>query len=197
MLNLIWLIMIIIGIVLAAINGRMEEVSVAILQSGEDSVMTVIKLIGPMALWLGLMKIAEEAELTKLLSRLFKPLGRLLFPQVPPEHSALASIMMNLSANFLGLGNSATPLGIKAMQELQELNSNKRRASTAMCTFLVINTSSVTLIPTTILALRIGAASTEPTAIIGTTIFATFCSTVAGLAANKLLQSLSWVNYYD
>ncbi|OCL26162.1 nucleoside recognition protein [Orenia metallireducens] len=191
MLNKIWFTMICIGIIIAAINGRMEEVSVAILESAEDSVMIVVKLIGPMALWLGVMKVAEKAQLTKVLANLFKPLAKILFPEVPKDHPALASIMMNLSANFLGLGNSATPLGIKAMQELQQLNSGKRSASNAMCTFLVINTSSVTLLPTTILALRIGAGSAQPTEIIGTTIFATFCSTVVGLIANRILIKIS------
>jgi spore maturation protein A len=183
--------MIIIGIIIAAINGRMEEVSIAILESAEDSVMIVVKLIGPMALWLGIMKVAEEARLTDVLAKLFKPLAKILFPEVPKNHPALASIMMNLSANFLGLGNSATPLGIKAMQQLQELNSGKSSASDAMCTFLVINTSSVTLLPTTILALRIGAGSAQPTEIIGTTVFATFCSTVVGIVANKILIKIS------
>ncbi|TDX53303.1 nucleoside recognition domain-containing protein [Orenia marismortui] len=197
MLNIIWFIMIITGIITAAINGRMEEVSIAILQSAEDSVMIVIKLIGPMALWLGLMKLAEEADLTKLLSRMFRPMARVLFPNIPEGHPALAAIMMNLSANFLGLGNSATPLGIKAMQELQSLNKNKIIASNAMCTFLVINTSSVTLIPTTVLALRIGAASSSPTSIIGTTIFATACSTVVGVSVNKILIKLSEMSRYD
>ncbi|PRX29883.1 spore maturation protein A [Orenia metallireducens] len=191
MLNKIWFTMIIIGIIIAAINGRMEEVSIAILESAEDSVMIVVKLIGPMALWLGIMKVAEEARLTDVLAKLFKPLAKILFPEVPKNHPALASIMMNLSANFLGLGNSATPLGIKAMQQLQELNSGKSSASDAMCTFLVINTSSVTLLPTTILALRIGAGSAQPTEIIGTTVFATFCSTVVGIVANKILIKIS------
>jgi len=191
MLNKIWFTMIVIGIIIAAINGRMEAVSVAILESAEDSVMIVVKLIGPMALWLGIMKVAEKAQLTDILANLFRPLAKILFPEVPKSHPALASIMMNLSANFLGLGNSATPLGIKAMQELQELNKGESSASNAMCTFLVINTSSVTLLPTTILALRIGAGSVQPTEIIGTTIFATFCSTVVGLIANRILIKIS------
>ncbi|WP_027340264.1 nucleoside recognition domain-containing protein [Halonatronum saccharophilum] len=196
MLNKIWWIMIIGGIIIGAINGRMEEVSIAILESAQNSVQIVIRLIGPMALWLGLMKIAEEAELTKVLAKLFKPIARVLFPEIPKDHPALGSIVMNLSANLLGLGNSATPLGIKAMKELQELNRDKESASNAMCTFLVINTSSVTLIPTTVLALRVGAGSSSPTQIIGTTIFATAASTLAGISANKLLAKLRG-NFYD
>lgn len=197
MLNKIWFLMIITGVITAGINGRMEEVSIAILQSAENSVMTVVKLIGPMALWLGIMKIAEEGKLTELFAKLFKPFSKLLFPELSKEGAAIAAIMMNLSANFLGLGNCATPLGIKAMKELQELNPNKNCATNSMCTFLVINTSSVTLIPTTVLALRIGAGSNNPTEIIATTIFATICSTIAGLLANKFLIKLSELRFYD
>ncbi len=186
--------MIAIGILVAAINGRLEEVSTAILNSAQDSVETVIKLIGPMCLWLGLMEVAEKAKLTELLARLFKPLAVFLFPKVPRNHPALGAIVMNLAANMLGLGNSATPLGIKAMHRLQELNSEQRRATNAMCTFLVINTSSVTLIPTTVLALRSGAGSQAPTEIIGTTLFATGCSTVVGIIVNKLFIKLGAVD---
>ena len=195
MLNFIWGTMIIAGFIVAVINGRMSELSTAILESGEESVMTVLKLIGPMSLWLGIMKLAEEAGLVRVLSQLFKPLAKVLFPEIPANHPVLGSIMMNFSANLLGLGNSATPLGIKAMHQLQELNNNSHRASDAMCTFLVINTSSLTLIPTTILALRVSANSNEITAIIGTTLFATCCSTIVGILANKVLLKLEMTNY--
>ncbi|MFO7818820.1 MAG: nucleoside recognition domain-containing protein [Halanaerobacter sp.] len=195
MLNFIWAAMIIIGFIVAVINGRMAELSTAVLESGEESVMTVLKLIGPMSLWLGIMKLAEEAGLVKILAHLFKPLARFLFPKVPADHPALGAIMMNFSANLLGLGNSATPLGIKAMNELQKLNNNSSRASDAMCTFLVINTSSLTLIPTTILALRISADSNQVTSIIGTTLFATAASTVMGLLVNKFLLKFEMNNY--
>lgn len=195
MLNFIWAAMIIIGFIVAVINGRMAELSTAVLESGEESVMTVLKLIGPMSLWLGIMKLAEEAGLVKILAHLFKPLARFLFPKVPTDHPALGAIMMNFSANLLGLGNSATPLGIKAMNELQKLNNNSSRASDAMCTFLVINTSSLTLIPTTILALRISADSNQVTSIIGTTLFATAASTVIGLLVNKFLLKFEMDNY--
>ncbi|GAB6136844.1 nucleoside recognition domain-containing protein [Halanaerobaculum tunisiense] len=192
MLNKIWLAMISIGVVVGAINGQMEAVSTAILDSAQQSIKIVIKLIGPMSLWLGVMKVAEEADLTSLLARLFKPVAKFLFPQIPEDHPALGTIVMNLAANVLGLGNSATPLGIKAMNQLQELNSIPDTASDAMCTFLVLNTSSVTLIPSTILALRMGAGSSNPTEIIGTTLFATTCSTIVGLVANKLLIKVGY-----
>ncbi len=185
-MNKIWVGMIVSGIVIGAINGRMEEMSTAILQAGEESIMIIIKLIGPMALWMGMMKLVEEAKLADALATLFKPVGKLLFPQIPEGDPALASIMMNLSANLLGLGNSATPLGIKAMHQMQRLNADSETASNAMCTFLVINTSSVTIIPTTILALRVGAGSSSPTQIIGTTIIATTSSTLAGIIANYI-----------
>ena len=187
MLNIIWVIMIFSGFIVAAVNGRMEELSTAILESGEESVMMVIKLIGPMSLWLGIMKLAEETGLVKILAKLFRPVAKLLFPKIPEDNPALGSIMMNFSANLLGLGNSATPLGIKAMHQLQELNDNSETASDAMCTFLVINTSSLTLIPSTILALRVSANSNQITSIIGTTLVATCCSTIVGVIVNKFL----------
>lgn len=195
MLNFIWITMIVTGFIVAAFNGRMSELSTAILVSGEESVKTVIKLIGPMSLWLGIMKLAEKAGLIKVLAHLFRPLAIFLFPKIPREDPVLGSIMMNFSANLLGLGNAATPLGIKAMHQLQELNNNSQTASDAMCTFLVVNTSSLTLIPSTILALRVSANSNEVTSIIGTTLFATCCSTVVGVLVNKVFLKLEMHRY--
>ena len=195
MLNFIWITMIVTGFIVAAFNGRMSELSTAILVSGGESVKTVIKLIGPMSLWLGIMKLAEKAGLIKVLAHLFRPLAIFLFPKIPREDPVLGSIMMNFSANLLGLGNAATPLGIKAMHQLQELNNNSQTASDAMCTFLVVNTSSLTLIPSTILALRVSANSNEVTSIIGTTLFATCCSTVVGVLVNKVFLKLEMHRY--
>ena len=195
MLNIIWIMMIVIGFIVAIVNGNIKEVSTAILESGQESVMTVLKLVGPMSLWLGIVKLAEAAGLVDVLARLFKPLAKFLFPQIPAEHPVLGTIMMNFSANLLGLGNSATPLGIKAMHQLQDLNDQSETASNAMCTFLIINTSSLTLIPTTILALRVSANSSQPTAIIGTTLFATVCSTIIGVLVNKFLLKIE-MDYY-
>nr|WP_275589234.1 nucleoside recognition domain-containing protein [Sporohalobacter salinus] len=148
----------------------------------------LIKLIGPMSLWLGIMKLAEESNFVDLLAKIIKPVTRRLFPKLPTNHPALGAIMLNISANMLGLGNSATPLGIKAMQRLQELNPESDTATDTMCTFLVVNTSSVTLIPATIISLRTAAGSNAPLEIVGTTIFATTCSTIVGIIADRILR---------
>ncbi len=188
MMNKIWLGLIVLGIVVGAINGKMEAVSASILQAAIDSVEILFKLIGPMAFWLGIMKIAEESGFTTLIARMIKPVMRRLFPEIPPEHPAMGAMIMNFSANILGLGNSSTPLGIQAMKELQTLNPQKKRATKAMLTFMVINTSSITLLPGTMIGLRVAAGSTEPTVIIGTTIFATVCSTVAALTVDRFCR---------
>ncbi|SJZ31169.1 nucleoside recognition domain-containing protein [Selenihalanaerobacter shriftii] len=192
MINHIWFALIVIGIITGMINGNMAEISEAILKSAEDGAMILIKLIGPMSLWLGIMKLAEESNFVDLLSRIIKPITKRLFPEVPSDHPALGAIMLNISANILGLGNSATPLGINAMQKLQTLNSNPKTATNSMCTFLVINTSSVTLIPATIISLRAAAGSQAPMEIVGTTLFATSCSTIAGIIADRVLRRI-WV----
>ncbi len=188
MMNKIWLGLIVLGIVVGAINEKMEAVSASILQAAIDSVEILFKLIGPMAFWLGIMKIAEESGFTTLIARMIKPVMRRLFPEIPPEHPAMGAMIMNFSANILGLGNSSTPLGIQAMKELQTLNPQKKRATKAMLTFMVINTSSITLLPGTMIGLRVAAGSTEPTVIIGTTIFATVCSTVAALTVDRFCR---------
>jgi spore maturation protein A len=149
-----------------------------------------IGLIGIMALWLGLMKIAEQAGLVALLSRFLRPVTTRLFPDVPPDHPAVGAMLMNISANMLGLANAATPLGLKAMEELNKLNRRTGVATDAMCTFLVINTSSVQLIPATVIAIRAAAGSAHPTEIVGPVIFATTIGTLVGVAVVKLLARL-------
>ena len=155
MLNYIWLFLLAVGIIFAAINGRVEVVTNAALKSARDAVELCFDLVGIMALWLGIMKIAERAGLVRVLARGLKPLMVRLFPSIPPEHPAIGAIIMNLAANILGLGNAATPFGMKAMQELNQLNNNSDEASTAMCTFLALNTSCLTLIPATIIGVRL------------------------------------------
>lgn len=190
MINHIWFGLIIIGVVTGMLTGNMAQISEAILKSAETGAMTLIKLVGPMSLWLGIMKLAEESNFTGLLSRLIRPVTTRLFPEVPKNHPALGAIMLNISANMLGLGNSATPLGIEAMKKLQTLNSTPQKATNSMCTFLVINTSSVTLIPATIISLRAAAGSNAPMEVIGTTLFATTCSTIAGIIADRTLRKI-------
>src|SRR5690606_27554171 len=135
-------------------------------------------LIGLLAFWSGIMRIAQEAGLTRMVAKLLAPLARRLFPSVPPDHPALASILMALSANMLGLGNAATPLGLKAMQELRSLDPDSDEASDAMCTFLALSTAGVTIIPSTVIALRAAQGSANPTSIVGTTVLATSLSTL-------------------
>ncbi len=188
MINTIWLILILSGTITAILTGNMETLSDAIFNGLEDTVEISLKLIGPLVLWSGLMKIARDADLTKLISRLFKPIFSFLFPEIPGNHPAAGSIILNLSANLLGLGNSATPLGILAMKDLQKLNSNKKTASPAMCTLLALNTSSLTIIPTTIISLRAAHNSQNPSIILITTIFATTISTFTALLFDRVFR---------
>ena len=188
MINWIWLGLIVSGVIVAAFTGRMTEVTEAAFEAAKTAVTLSIGLIGIMALWLGLMKIAEEGGAVRFIARLLRPVMTRLFPDVPAEHPAMGSMLANIAANMLGLGNSATALGLRAMQDLQSLNKGSATASNAMVTFLVINTTSVTVIPATVIALRASAGSANPTSIIGTTIIATICSTVVGVISAKLLQ---------
>ncbi len=188
MVNLIWLIMLVIGIVVAGINGRIEVVTTAAMKAAELGVDVALELIGVMSLWLGLMKLAEEAGMVKFLARVFGPAIRRLFPSLKPDSPALGAIIMNLSANILGLGNAATPFGLKAMQELQKENPRPEEATQAMCTFLALNTSCITLVPATIIGVRLKTGSVNPTEIIGTTIFATGCAMTAGIIADYFFR---------
>ena len=165
---------------------KIDAVTEAAIESAKLGVTLAIGLIGIMALWLGIMKIADESGLVDVIAKVVRPITLKLFPDVPPDHPAIGSIVLNMAANVLGLGNAATPLGLKAMQELQELNSHKDTATNAMCTFLVINTSSVQLIlPATVIALM-GASASQ---IFLPTILATSMSTIAGVIAVKTLQN--------
>lgn len=190
MINFIWCGMIIIGIIVGTLTGNIEAVSTAAIEWAETAVELSLGLIGVMALWLGLMKIAEEAGIVRGMGLLMKPIMVKLFPEVPADHPAMGSIVANMAANFFGLGNAATPLGIKAMQELQDLNENKEEASNAMVMFLAINTSSVTLISSSTIAYRSAAGAANPADIIAPTIVATVVSTTVAIVACKLLEKL-------
>lgn len=185
MLNYIWFGMMAIAVVVGMLTGNIEAVTQAAIDMAKLAVEIAIGLIGIMALWLGIMKIAEESGLMSLIARALRPIMVRLFPDVPADHPAMGSIVLNMSANILGLGNAATPMGLKAMEELQELNPNKETATNAMVMFLAINTSSVQLIlPATVVALM-GATASE---IFITTILATLCSTIAAVIAVKWLE---------
>jgi spore maturation protein A len=161
-----------------------------IIKYAKSAVELAIGLIGIMALWLGIMKIAEQSGLVSKLARLLKPLTTRLFPDVPPDHPAMGAMIMNISANMLGLANAATPLGLKAMEELNKLNRKAGTATDAMCTFLVINTSNIQIIPATVIAIRAAAGSANPTDILGPVIVATVISMVVGVTTVKLLARL-------
>ena len=187
MLNYIWFALIFISVVVGTITGRIDQVTEAAINMSKTSVEIAFGLIGIMALWLGIMKIAEDSGLIQIIAKVLKPIMIKLFPKVPSNHPAIGSIVLNMAANILGLGNAATPIGLKAMKELQELNKQKDTATDAMCTFLAINTSSVQIIlPASVVALM-GATANQ---IFITTIFATGMSTIAAIIAVKLLSKM-------
>src|SRR5210317_350305 len=187
MLNYIWFGMMLISVIAGIFTGNIEAVTEAAIDMAKVAVEISIGLIGIMALWLGIMKIAEASGLIRIIAKALTPITIRLFPDVPADHPAIGSIVLNMSANMLGLGNAATPLGLKAMEELQELNPKKDTATNAMVMFLAINTSSVQLIiPATVVALM-GAAASQ---IFITTILATLASTITAIVMVKLLEKM-------
>lgn len=187
--NHIWLWMIISGVVAAVAQGRVELVTRAALTGAKEAVAVCIGLISILVFWMGMMRIAQDAGLLESLARLLRPVVRFLFPTVPQNHPAMGYILSNISANLFGLGNAATPMGIKAMEELQKLNPDPKTASPAMCTLLALNTAGFTLIPTTIIGLRMKYGSSDPAEIIGTTLFATLCSTLVAVLLDRWFQA--------
>ena len=187
MLNYIWFGLIFISVVVGTITGRIDQVTDAAITMSKTSVEIAIGLIGIMALWLGTMKIAEDSGLIQIIAKSLRPITIKLFPDVPSDHPAIGSIVLNMAANMLGLGNAATPMGLKAMKELQALNKHKDTATDAMCTFLAINTSSVQIIlPATVVGLM-GAAANQ---IFITTIIATGMSTIEAIISVKVLSKM-------
>lgn len=187
MVNIIWACMAIIGIVYAMVNGTMDEVNKAIFESANQAVTLAIGLISILVFWLGIMRIAEKANILKSLAKLFRPIILKLFPEIPPDHPAIGYILSNFTANIFGLGNAATPMGIKAMEQMKQL-SNSDTASRSMITFLAINTSGLTLIPTTVIAIRMQFSSVSPTEIVGTTLIATIISMTSALLLDRLFH---------
>jgi len=187
-INIIWFMMIVLSVVAASWTGSMEAVTAAAFDSAKAAVTLAIGLIGAMALWLGLMKVIEEAGALKLIAKLVRPVMTRLFPNVPHDHPAMSAMVMNIAANMLGLGNAATPMGIKAMTELDKLNRKKGTATDAMCLFLAINTSSVTLLPLGVITVRASAGANTPASILIPSIVATVISTTTAIIAAKILQ---------
>ncbi|WP_166239552.1 nucleoside recognition domain-containing protein [Paenibacillus turpanensis] len=185
MVNQIWLFFIVTGFLVAAATGKMDAVTEAAFDGAKTGVTICFGLISILVFWLGMMKIAEDAGLLQKIAVLLRPVVRFLFPGIPKDHPAIGYIMSNMSANILGLGNAATPMGIKAMQELQKLNPDKEKATPEMCTLLAINTASITLIPTTLIAIRMSFDSQNPTEIVGPTLLATGIATMAAIILDR------------
>jgi spore maturation protein SpmA len=191
MLNYIWLGLVLAAVLLGGATGHLKELTDGAFDATKNGVMNIaLPLVGIMALWLGIMRLAEKSGLVKVLARVLRPILHLLFPEIPADDPVMGSIVMNTAANMLGLGNASTALGLKAMQRLERLNPHPGTATNAMCTFLAINTSSIQLIPATAVGILATAGSTNPTAIIGTSLVATTCAALAAIIAVKVLERL-------
>lgn len=190
-MNVVWVALLVIAVAVGAVTGKLPAVGEAALSSAGDAVKLALGLVGVMSLWLGLMRVAEKAGLVELVSRAVRVVLGPLFRGVPRDHPALTSIFMNISANALGLGNAATPLGLKAMEDLQSLNPDKARITNAQALFVAINTASVTIVPATVIALRAAAHSKNPAEIVLPTLGATACALTAAIVAAKLLERRS------
>lgn len=186
MLNILWPIFIIISYGYAMLNGNMESINNAIFESTESTVNLTITLFGTMCLWNGLMEIAANTNLINRLTRLLRPIVNFLFKGTKNNKKIREEISMNMVANMLGLGNAATPQGLKAMQSMQEENTDKKRLTDDMATFIILNTASIQIIPTTVIAIRMSLGSLEPTKIIFAVWFSTICAGIVGIIVTKL-----------
>src|SRR5216110_457083 len=190
-LNYIWLALVLLAVAIGGWNDRLKDVTGGALDGAKTAVTIALGLWGIMALWLGVMRLAERAGLVQRIAYALRPFMQRLFPEVPPDHPAMGSMLMNMAANILGLGNAATPLGLRAMRDLESLNPRPSVATNAMCTFLAINTSSVQLIPATAIAILAAAGSARPTVIVGTAFFATLCAASVAVISAKFFEQLS------
>jgi len=186
--NVIWFLLIAIGIIFSFFTGNVDTINNSILNNGKEALDLVLSILPIIVLWTGILRIAEDAGLLKRFAKLVEPLLSHIFPDIPQNNKALGFIASNIAANMLGLGSAATPFGLKAMQELQKINDKKDTASTPMITFLVLNTAGVTIVPTTVLALRIAHGSANPSEIIIPGIIATFCSSLGGLLLDYFIR---------
>ena len=184
MVNYIWMALIVIGIVYAMINGTLDDVTEAIFASANEAVVICIGFISVFVFWLGMMRIAEEVGLLKLIAKAMRPIIQRIFPDLPKDHPVIGSIVSNITANMFGLGNAATPLGIKAMKQMKQLE-NSEEASRSMITFLALNTSGLTIFPTTVIAIRMQYGAVNATDIVLTTLIATCMSTIAALMFDR------------
>lgn len=191
MVNAVWVILIVGGLLAAAAGHRVEPLTEAALAAAGKGVEIAFGFVGIMTLWLGMARIAERSGLMRLLARALAPALRRLFPGVPADHAALGDIAMNLVANMLGMGSAATPFGLKAMQELQRLNPDPATASADIITFLALNTAALNLVPAAIIALRVASGSRDPTAIVGPTVVATAAAMAVAVTADRLFRRLA------
>ncbi|HIU11432.1 MAG TPA: spore maturation protein [Candidatus Onthocola stercorigallinarum] len=188
MVSYIWLFLILIGIGFSALTGNLDTINDSILTNGTKALDLMLSILPIIVLWTGIMKIAEVSGLLRKFAKLMEPILSRLFPSVPKDNPALGFIASNIAANMMGLGSAATPFGLKAMSELQKINDKKDTASVAMITFLVLNTAGVTIVPTTVLALRIATGSENPSEIILPGVIATFCSSIGGLLLDYFIR---------
>ncbi len=186
LLNIVWPIFIVISFTFAIFSGNLDSLNTSIFESTQEAITLCITLLGTMCLWNGIMKIASETTLMKKLTHLLTPIIHFLFPELKEDTETKNAISMNIVANILGLGNAATPLGIKAMKAMQEKNENKEVLTNLMATLIVLNTASIQIIPTTVIAIRSSLGSSNPTSIIFPVWVATICAAVAGITATKL-----------
>lgn len=195
-LNIIWPFFIIISFSYAICTGRTEQINLEIFKSSEDAIQLCISLLGTICLWSGIMKIASETTLIKRMDSLIKPFMKLLFPELKENSKAFTEISMNMIANFLGLGNAATPLGLKAMKTMQKENTDKETLSNSMLMFIVVNTASLQIIPTTVIGIRASFNSTNPTQIIVPVWIASIVAAFVGITATKILIKKSERKYF-
>ena len=187
-MNYIFYFLIVLSIIFGAINGKLQDVVNAILTGADLSVKVAFSLIGIMAFWLGIMRIAEKSGIVDFITKLIKPIAKWLFNDIPTDNKAIGDIAMSFSANALGLTNAATPIGLKAMQELQEINKDKTSASNAMCMFLAMNTAGFQIIPTTVIAILVSIGYKNPTEIIAPTLIVTGTAFISAILVAKLFQ---------
>lgn len=187
MVNIIWMVLIFVGIFYGLITNKLDVINTSIVDSTKISLDMLLKIFPVLALWMGLTKIAEKSKLLEKLSNGLSPFLTKLFPEIPKGHESLSLIASNMIANVFGLGSAATPFGLKAMNSLQTLNKKKDTATRSMITFLVINTSGLTIIPTTIISLRMMYGSLEPTKIVFACIISTICATIGGIIIDRVL----------
>ena len=189
-MNYIWYVLIVISIIFGAINGTLNEVVNSILSGAQLAVKIVLTLMGIMTFWLGIMKIAEKSGIVEFISKLLKPAAKIIFPEIPKDSPVIGNVALNFSANALGLANAATPIGLKAMEEMQKINPDKESASDSMCTFLAMNTAGFQLIPATVIAILAANSSEHPTEIIIPTLIVTFTAFIFAIIVSKIFKRI-------